>query len=204
MIFITRRSEQLRRLRLLRGAASAMLAFAACTSTLRGQATTTASKTTDVSVFAGFSSITPDYSPQRDTGLTFGANATRYFKFPLKPSVETRFTFSHGPVVNENSFLIGPRVQYDVKRFHPYADFLVGHGSIGYNFANPNNSSSGGFVKSPGVGVDIDVFRNFQVKLDYQHQMWNLGSNYSLSPNTVTVGITWHIPFKPRYDHAVH
>jgi len=204
MIDASRCSEMLRRYRLLRGAARVTLALAACTPALYAQATTTASKTTDVSVFAGFSSVTPDYSEQRDTGLTFGANATRYFKFPVKPGIETRFTLSHGPIVNENFLLLGPRAQYDIKRFHPYADFLFGRGSIGYNFANPTNASSGGFVKSPGIGVDIDVFRNFQVKLDYQHEMWNLGTNYSLSPNVVTFGVTWHIPFKQRYDHAMH
>lgn len=196
-----------RRHRLLRGAALLLvsnLASLLCSTQLNAQATTTASKTTDVAVFGGFSTVTPDYGEDRDNGFTFGASATRYFKFPIKPGVEARYTFSQGPLVNEHFLLFGARAQYDYKRFHPYADFLVGHGSMGYNFANPTNDSSGGFVKSPGFGVDIDVFRNFQLKADYQHEMWNLGSSYSLSPNIVTFGVTWRIPFKPRNDHAMH
>jgi hypothetical protein len=187
---------------LLRGAAIGSLCIIA--SLASGQAVNTASKTTDISVFGGYTNITPDYAHARDNGLTFGANATRYFHFPVKPGVEARYTFSNGPTVNENAILFGPRGQFELRRFHPYVDFLFGHGTIGYNFPNPSPATTGAFVTVPGAGVDIDIFRNFQAKADFQFEHWNFGGNYILTPAVFTFGVTYRIPFKPRRDHAIH
>lgn len=174
-----------------------------------GQATTTASKTMDISFFGGYSATRPDYGPQVDNGVTVGANVTRYYRYRVKPSLETRFGFANGPTVNEQTYLFGFRGQMDYGRVHPYADVLFGLGNIHYNFiVDPRNPKSGlnddSVVESPGVGLDIDVYRQWQVKADYQYQFWNLGTNDSLSPSVFTVGVTYRIPFRPHFDKAVH
>jgi opacity protein-like surface antigen len=189
--------------------AAALLAAATFAPAAVAQAVNTASKTMDISIFGGYDYLKPDYGPSHNNGVTVGANFTRYFRFPIKPSLETRFSFNNGSTVNENTYLAGVRGQMEFGRFHPYADFLLGDGTIHYNFVvnlgNPTayrNDNS--LVKSPGVGIDVDLLRNFQVKADYQYQFWYLGKNDSLSPSAITVGVAYRIPFKPRYEHAVH
>ncbi|WP_160115271.1 outer membrane beta-barrel protein [Bryocella elongata] len=193
----------------------AIMAFAAiaavlvCSPTAQAQATATASKKLDISAFAGYSYLKPDYGPAHDNGFTFGANITRAFHFPVKPSLEARVSLNHGSTVNEKTYLFGVRGQTNYGRFHPYADFLIGVGDIHYNFvvnaANPTaylNDNS--LVKSPGGGVDIDLIRNFRVKADYQYQFWYLGTNDSLNPSAITLGISYSLPSKPNYQSVVH
>jgi hypothetical protein len=193
------------------GTIAATAALLTLASAAWGQAVVTASKTMDVSVFGGYNYLRPDYGPDHDNGVTVGANLTRYFRFPIKPSIETRISFNSGTTVNENTYLFGFRGQMDFHRYHPYVDFLVGPGDIHYNFAiDPNHPNSyrndNSVVESPGIGIDIDLIRRFQFKGDYQYQYWNLGAgpHGALNPSAVTLGIAYRFPFKPRYEHAVH
>ena len=170
------------------------------------QAGSTARKSMDVSIFAGYDTLTPDYDHPRDTGIGFGANITRYFHFPIEPSLELRGNITQGPTVNESSYLAGFRGQSDFHRFHPYIDALFGMGYIYYNFvANPNNlnyKSDDGFTKSFGAGVDFDVYKNVQLKADYQGQFWHLGKNDTLTPNVLLFGVTYRFPFHPNYKNV--
>jgi hypothetical protein len=180
------------------------LLFVAIPSPAVAQAGSTARKSMDVSIFAGYNNITPDYGNWHNTGVTFGANVTRYFRFPIKPSLEIRANISHGPTVNEDTYLFGVRGLMDFGRFHPYGDFLIGPGKIYYNgfFPNPGDhsyTSDGSVVESPGGGIDVDVYRNIAVKADFQGQFWNLGENDTLSPKAITFGVVYHFPFRPNY-----
>lgn len=113
------------------------------------QATPTATKTADVSVFAGFLSASPDYGPYRNTGGSLGLNFTRYFHLPVAPSLELRANLADGDTVNERTYLFGLRAQAEVlRRFHPYADLLVGPGNIHFNFPNGGYTGDNSLVYS--------------------------------------------------------
>lgn len=160
----------------------------------------TASKKLDISAFSGVLNENPDFGPQRNYGFFLGANVTRHFHWVVAPSLELRYNSTTGQYLNDRSFLVGPRIQADLfHRFHPYADFLAGAGSI--HFVRPfipnylNDSSP---VYSFGGGVDIDLVRNFQLKVDYQSLSASYGEGFTLAPRPLGIGIVYRIPFRPN------
>lgn len=166
------------------------------------QAALTASKSMDISTFAGYSNTSPDYySSPRNSGVTFGANVTRYFHFPVDPSLEARVNIADGSTVNERSYLFGLRGEVQAfhafPRMHPYADFLVGPGNIHFKFNTNGYLGDNSTVYSYGGGADIDLVRNFQAKVDYQRQHWNTGE-IAFTPGALTFGITYRFPFHPH------
>ena len=111
------------------------------------QATPTATKSADLSVFLGYNSVKPDYGPYRNDGGTFGVDFTRYFHFPVSPSLELRANFANGTTVNERSYLFGLRAQADsLRRVHPYVDFLAGPGTIHFNFPSGGDTGDNSVV----------------------------------------------------------
>ena len=167
-------------------------------------------KRADIFAFTGFASTNPDYGPRRDTGALIGVDYTRYvLRPPFAPSLELRANFLSGPIVNEHSYLIGPRIRANLGRYHPYGNFLIGLGQLNYAPSAeplPGYTHDSGRVFSTGGGIDIDIYRNFQLKADIQHQSWNLGINtvvvpdgraFTLSPTPITLGISYRIPFRP-------
>jgi len=176
---------------------------------VHAQAGSTASKLMDFSVFGGYTYLKPDYGPGHNNAVTFGADFTRYFRFPIKPSLEGRVSFQHGPTVNENTYLVGVRGEMPYGRFHPYGDFLIGVGDIHYNFVvNAGNPTAyrddNSVAKVAGGGIDVDLLRGFQLKADYQYQFWYLGTNDTLTPSTMTLGVVYRLPSKPQYLRAIH
>lgn len=168
----------------------------------RAQAGITASKSADISVFAGYLNTTPDaYSSPRDSGVTFGVDFTRYFHFPVAPSLEARANVADGSVVNERSYLFGLKGEvqdiHGLPRIHPYADFLAGPGNIHFNFGSSGYVGDNSPVYSLGGGADIDLMRTFQFKVDYQRQHWNTGE-VTFTPGALTIGVTYRIPFHPH------
>lgn len=197
----------LRALRNTRILLALVLTAATLPSRAHAQATSTASKSMDISLFGGYTNQNSDYGKYRDDGFVFGANITRYSHFIVKPSIETRFSFANGPTVNEHAYLAGVRGQYELGRVHPYMDFLAGAGHVSYNNFTPGVNDRSyhrywGLVLSPGGGVDIDVFRNVQLKADFQGQFWHMGPNYTLTPEAMTFGVAYRIPFHPDREHA--
>jgi len=164
----------------------------------------------DISGFGGYERVAPDFrsSPQ-DNGFVAGINITRYFRIPIAPSLEARANLASGPTVNERTYLVGARAQAQLEQsFYPYADFLIGPGIIHFNqIFIPGYISDKSLVKSIGGGVDIDLVRHFQMKLDFQQQFWKLGTESApFSPSLFTVGVVYRIPFRPHvkqsdYDH---
>ena len=175
----------------------------------RAQAISTASKSASIDIFGGFVDTAPDYSDQRDTGGAIGVDYTRYFHLPVHIAVEARANSVSGSVVNERTVLGGIKLGRDYRRFTPYADFLIGIGTIKYAVPPiPGYTSDRGRTYSYGGGVDIPVYKTFSVKADFQLQSWNLGVNsitrpqggdYTLSPTMLTLGINYRIPFRPHF-----
>lgn len=172
----------------------------------RAQAVLTASKTMDLSAFAGYSNTAPDYySSPRNSGVTIGVNITRYFHFPVAPSFEARVNVADGSILNERSYLIGLRGQVQalrvLPRVHAYADFLAGPGNIHFNFNTNGYLGDNSPVYSYGGGADIDLARNFQAKVDYQRQHWNTGE-ITFTPGALTFGINYRFPFHPHFRQS--
>ncbi len=178
------------------------LLWAAVAPTLHSaaQGLPTASKQLDISAFGGYLSENPDYGPTRNKGFFVGANATRYFHFPVAPSLEVRYNRATGQYLNDSSFVGGPRIQADIfHRFHPYADFLLGVDSIHFvRPFDPTYLNDTAIVYSLGGGVDIDLVRQFQLKLDYQGHTVSFRSGFSLAPRPLAIGIVYRIPFRPN------
>ncbi len=158
------------------------------------QASSTASKAAAVSVFAGLDVSDPAYGPNRNKGVSLGANYTRYLRFPVQPSVEVRVNFSNGSYANERSYLVGFRALVPVGRFEPYADFLIGPGSIHFPL-NVGYTGDNSTVFNYGGGVDVPLSSRFALKLDVQAQHWNTGE-LTFTPVLGTVGISYRVPFR--------
>ena len=189
-----------------------LLAVPFTTAALLAQDVPTVSKTSDIAVFGGYLNADPAftaYPNERSNGVQFGADFTRYFGWPVAPSLEVRANLANGAYVNEHSYVGGLRVGGDIfHRLHPYGDFLAGYGSIFYNHpVTPGYTHDNSLVYSYGGGVDFDVTRNFQGMVDFQGQSWNIGKGTEdkFSPSVFSVGIRYVIPFKPhvsaRYNH---
>jgi len=176
-------------------------------STLHAQSKVTADKTMDVSVFGGLQHLDPDYG-RAGYGFTAGGDLTRYIGWRVAPSLEVRGNYATARSVSESTILFGLRVKTDFRRrFHPYVDFLVGPGRINFDQPlAPGYSQDSSVVYSYGAGADLDVYRNFAAKIDFQGQSWNLGPNtslpvsqqtpFTLAPTTWVFGISYRIPFR--------
>ncbi len=158
------------------------------------QASTAASKAAAVSVFAGLGVSDPAYGPNHNTGVSLGANYTRYLRFPVQPSVEVRANFSNGTYANERSYLFGLRALVPVGRFEPYADFLIGPGNIHFPL-NVGYTGDNSTVYNYGGGVDVPLSSRFALKLDVQAQHWNTGE-FTFTPVLGMVGVSYRIPFR--------
>ena len=147
-----------------------------------------------------------------NTGITLGGDYTRYFGWsaaglPIDPSLEIRGTYTKGQVVEERTAMAGLRVHTSIRdRYHPYIDLLFGLGVIDYA-ANSGYPQDHGLAYSLGGGIDIDLIRHFQLKLDFQEQSWNLGvnlqqvpsgGNYTLSPWPTRSASRTTSPSSPR------
>lgn len=163
------------------------------------QASATASRGEDLSVFGGYVNGVPDYGPYRNNGAAFGLDFTQYIHFPIKPAIEARANILSGKTVNEHTYLFGIRGQGNVfHHYYPYADFLAGPGNIHFNFNNNGYLGDNSIVYSYGGGVDIDLIGHFQAKIDFQGQHWKTGNAVTLTPSILLLGITYHIPFRPH------
>ena len=184
-------------------------------SSLYAQALPTATKAAEISVFGGYTPTAPDFGRFTFNSFTTGADFTLFPHWFVDPSVEARFNYAHASTVSEHSLLIGPRLQKDLMgdRLHPYVDFLLGSGTIGYHAAPySSDPSTSGHEMSYGGGVDFDISHHLSLKFDFQQQALNMGTNktfkpqggdYTLTPHTFTFGVTYHFQFpglKGRQD----
>ncbi len=160
------------------------------------QAVRTASKSADISVFAGFQDGDPAYASSRATGGMFGLDYTHYFHIPVEPSLEFRANFLSNTYVSEHTYLVGVRAAVPFYSFRPYADFLVGPGNIHFPL-NVGYVGDNSTVYSYGGGLDVPVYRNFALKLDVQGQHWNTGE-FIYTPTLGTIGVVYTIPFRPH------
>lgn len=181
------------------------LGFAAASPAASAQASSAASRGADLSVFGGLQIANPDYGPSHmNKGGTVGVDFTKFLRFPVQPALELRANFNNGPYASERSYVFGLRAMALFGRYEPYADFLVGPGDIHFP-QNAGYIGDNSTVYNYGGGVDVGVTRNFSLKLDLQAQHWNTGE-LRYQPVLGTVGVTYHIPFRPHIsqDTLIH
>jgi hypothetical protein len=190
-------SPRIRRLlRAALGLASVLFAAAALPPRAHAQAMPTAAKQNSISVFAAGTYSNPQYGPYYDQGITFGANIVQHLRHRIDPSIEGRVNITSGTDVGERTLLGGLRVQTSFRALHPYGDFLIGGGNIHFNLSNGQTYVTGdSTVFSYGGGLDIDVFRQYQLKLDIQQQDWKLG-DAPFKPWIAAVGVTYRFHFR--------
>ncbi len=164
-----------------------------------------ARKPSDISTFAATSIVAPDYFPGRASGITAGLDFTRHYNRHLAVAFEARANRASSDLLIERSILFGPRIQTNLgSRYHPYADYLVGGGTIVFLNGSTNYHEDRSMVSSMGGGVDIDMPSHFAVRLDFQSQSWNIGKvnptqpDVTFAPTLLTVGVQYHIPFSPH------
>jgi hypothetical protein len=162
------------------------------------QAIPTADKSADISVFGGYENINPAYGPDRNHGEGFGLNYTRYFKIPVEPSLEARVNLTNGTDVKERTYLVGLQARTTFFRhYHPYVDFLAGSGTIHFNTRATGYIGDNSSIYNFGGGLDVDLIRRFQFRVDYQRQLWSLGQETtSFSPDLLLIGVHYTFPFR--------
>jgi hypothetical protein len=163
-----------------------------------------------LSVFAGATGTFTDFEGGKNLGITAGADLTFLAFRTFRPAFELRGTYpiDQGHISSQKDFLVGPKVEYPIGRFHPYADFLIGRGAIDYQppgfiYGNLRYISTNTIVYSPGVGLDYNLTHSIAIKGDAQFQYWNTPTTASgaIHPTALTVGVTYTFDFNPRHRH---
>ena len=131
----------------------------------------------------------------------------------FRPAVEVRGTYPihGGHFVSEESFLVGPKVEYAYGKFRPYGDFLIGRGAMNYQNGGYLYTDSRGItityfqststVLSPGIGIDYSLTRQWAVKGDAQYQHWNtpVTASGTLNSKVLSAGIVYRFSFGKFY-----
>jgi hypothetical protein len=198
------------------GAARAILSLAAICliaghlATASAQAMPTASETLNLSVFAGVTGAYTGIDSGRNASVTAGADLSFLPIHRLFLSAEVRGTepVDDGGVDDEKNILGGLKVAAHLGRLHPYANLLVGRGSIaylGYGLQVPGKpiyyTLSHSTVYSPGFGLDYQITPFWSLKLDGQFQRYSTpvttsGSAYAESG---TVALEYRFNFNRHH-----
>jgi opacity protein-like surface antigen len=175
------------------------------TAKLSAQAVPIREKKAELTTFATYTHLTPDYGPQNNSGVSFGIDYARYLKF-VTPALEFRVKIANGETVDQKTYGGGIRVEHQWDRFHPYGMFLISAGYINYHFRTPPIMSNGkpylsdsSVVYGYGGGLDFDVTQNFSARGEFQAENWNLGgyTPITLAPSMWSLGVVYRIPFRP-------
>lgn len=167
----------------------------AATRLISAQAVVTAQRGAEITPFAQYTLISPDWGPTNNFGYTAGLDYTGFIRSSfLQPSVEFRYTSATGTTVNERSYAGGFKLQTTIRRTHPYATFLIGHGNIDFHYSpGPNYHGDNSLIYVYGGGADFNVTPQWKMRLDVTSQAWNTGTE-TLNPLTVAVGIAYSLP----------
>jgi hypothetical protein len=186
--------------------------LAASIPALHAQAVPASQRKAEVSAFALYSRVTPDYGPTNNNGMTVGFDYTRLTNWWVKPSLELRAKFANGTTADEKTFGGGIRAVKPMGKFSPYADFMLSYGSINLHLQNPPLLADGtpytsdtSIVYSYGGGLDYPLFGNFAARGDFQYEKWYLDkytpADYHplhLSPYSVNFGVVYRFGYTHR------
>jgi hypothetical protein len=175
------------------------------------QASPAGTQQLQLSAFAALTGTFTDLEGGKNLGITAGADITFLALRLVRPSFEARGTYpiDGGHISSQKNFLLGPKVEYPIGRFHPYADFLFGRGEIdyhspGYIFGDIRYIQTNTFIYSPGVGLDYNLTHNLALKADAQFQHWETPVVPSgvIYPIAITFGALYNFDFNPHHRHS--
>ncbi len=140
----------------------------------------------------------PYQSGQHIEGLGLFADFNMNVRFSIEGSAHF-LKFGGFESETETSYLIGPRYRFNrYGRLQPYAQGLVGLGGIHYPFAIGDAHY---FIIAPGAGVRYRVSSRWEVRAEYEYQVWVNSPGYAnepnhpLRPNGLHVGMAFR-PFR--------
>ena len=156
--------------------------------------------TLPLSVGVGYSTYHPDWSG-RLSGATLWADWNFYSAPPLLDGfgieVEAR-DLSFGrtgadPKLRMDTFAGGAiYTTHFYRRFHPYAKFLLGYGSIDFTSIDPNYSHDTRTMYVPGVGADTRINRNLWLRVNYEYQFWpDFFNHHTMNPSGIDIGVAY-------------
>lgn len=187
-----------------------VVATCALSQVASAQANPAGTQQLQISAFAGLTGTFTDLAGGKNLGITAGADLTFLAFRAFRPSFEIRGTYpiDEGQISSQKNFLLGPKVEYPVGHFHPYADFLFGRGEIdyhypGYIFGNVRYIQTNTFIYSPGIGLDYNLTHQLAVKADIQFQHWDTPAVPSgvIHPTAITFGATYTFDFNSGHRH---
>jgi hypothetical protein len=172
---------------------SLVLAFSASMA-LNAQAIPVAERVASIQVGVGLSMYQPDYNPGTIKGYSIFGDFDLGRHIGIEGNIHMVNVFTPGGIA-ENSYLLGPRVGFTRRRFHPYAKALAGIGVFTFEpvSANSKSSSSAHRIYAFGGGLDIRTTRRLNIRaLDLEYQRWPGFSSDGLTPLGATVGIAYN------------
>jgi len=183
----------------------------ALTHTAFAQAAPAGTQKLEISAFVSGTGTFTGLEGGKNLGITAGADLTflRFRRF--RPAFEARGTYpiNKGHISSQKNFLLGPKVEYPLGRFHPYADFLIGRGQIDYHapgfvFGNTLYINSNTTVYSPGVGADYNLTHTLAIKADAQFQHWDtpVTPSGTIHPTALTFGVVYSFDFNRGHRHG--
>jgi hypothetical protein len=141
-------------------------------------------------VGGGFiSEYSPDYGPNELLGAGIFLDFNLHGHLGVEG--EARFLrFNQVYDVHEDTYELGPRYRWRIRRWEPYAKFMIANGQFNFPFSYGHG---GYFVVAPGGGLDFHIHRFTIRAIDYEYQHWFNFQNGSLSPNGFSSGIAYRI-----------
>lgn len=188
------------------------LALAILPAVAHAQATPTGVEAFRLSTFAGATGTYTGLGGGRNLGVTAGVDLGIRSFFSLEPSLEIRgsYPFAKGVVDSQRNILGGVKLAKRFYAFHPYADILYGRGQINYagqGYLNPSRNflyqQTAGNVLSPGVGVDLNLSRQFSLKADFQYQRYDtpVVASGHIYAKPITGALTYHFDFNRNHHY---
>ncbi|QHN02685.1 hypothetical protein FTO74_04350 [Granulicella sp. WH15] len=165
----------------------------------QAQALPTATRNSGVDVFFTGGHGDTDYGTT-GTAFSVGGDVALFGRprFGLQTAIEARLIDMPSDYIGTKDFAGGIRVGRPLHfhRITPYADFLIGYGTISFpGLRHPGYTHDNSVTYNFGGGVDVPVFGPFAAKVDYQEESWKLGDASSrLTPSAFTVGVVYTLP----------
>ncbi len=170
-----------------------------------GQATPTATQALQLSVFGGITVTDTGLASGKDLGLTGGVNLRVPPFRGLYPELEFRGTYGvdDDGIDRQKNALGGLKIAAHLGRLQPYGDFLIGRGEINYGsgYQVPGKpifyTQSSSIVLSPGVGLDLNLSKQWALKMDLQVQRYStpVAETGHIYATSGTLGIVYRFDF---------
>ncbi len=143
-------------------------------------------------VGVGATFLNPDYRDSNNGGVTAFADYDflRFGGVGVGAEAEAHFGGLYSPSdITENTYLGGPRVSYHFGKLTGYGKALFGRATI---LDQDTHQSSAFFAIAYGGGVEYRIKSHINIRcIDFEGQKWPGFEPHTLSPYTLTVGVSY-------------